>query len=72
MFGTENLLTGMAYDPMGHLIQSFYWIWIDDDTLSRTKFMLYCFEDMSGLKINYQKKWSFCSRNNYWRTKERV
>ena len=34
--------------------------------------MLHCFEAMSGLKINYQKKWSFLSRDYYWRTKERV
>jgi hypothetical protein len=28
---------------------------LDEQTILNTKFLLYCFEDMSGLKINYQK-----------------
>jgi hypothetical protein len=28
---------------------------IDEDSIGNTKFMLYCFENMSGLKINYHK-----------------
>ena len=28
---------------------------LDDETICNTKFLLYCFESMSGLKINYQK-----------------
>jgi hypothetical protein len=27
----------------------------DDQSIYNTKFLLYCFEDMSGLKINYEK-----------------
>jgi hypothetical protein len=27
----------------------------DDQSIYSTKFLLYCFEDMSGLKINYEK-----------------
>jgi hypothetical protein len=28
---------------------------LDEQTIMNAKFLLYCFEDMSGLKINYQK-----------------
>jgi hypothetical protein len=28
---------------------------LEEQTILNTKFLLYCFEDMSGLKINYQK-----------------
>jgi hypothetical protein len=28
---------------------------LDEQTILNAKFLLYCFEDMSGLKINYQK-----------------
>jgi hypothetical protein len=28
---------------------------LDEQTILNTNFLLYCFEDMSGLKINYQK-----------------
>jgi hypothetical protein len=28
---------------------------MDDQSIIHTKFLLYCFENMSGLKINYQK-----------------
>lgn len=28
---------------------------LDDDSISNAKFILYCFENMSGLRINYQK-----------------
>ena len=28
---------------------------LDDNTIRNTKFLLYCFEWMSGLKINYHK-----------------
>jgi hypothetical protein len=28
---------------------------MDDQTLINTKLLLYCFENMSGLRINYQK-----------------
>jgi hypothetical protein len=27
----------------------------DEDSIENTKFLLYCFENMSGLKINYHK-----------------
>lgn len=38
---------------------------MDDQSIIYTKFLLYCFENMSGLKINYQKTESFsmgCSK----------
>jgi hypothetical protein len=28
---------------------------LDDQSITHTKFLLHCFENMSGLKINYQK-----------------
>jgi hypothetical protein len=28
---------------------------LDEQSIIYTKFLLYCFEDMSGLKINYEK-----------------
>jgi hypothetical protein len=36
----------------------------DDDSIVNMKFILYCFEWMSGLKINYHKSEAYCFEMN--------
>jgi hypothetical protein len=55
---TEGVIPHLVEGGLTHLQyadDTVIFLSLDEQTILNTKFLLYCFEDMSGLKINYQE-----------------
>jgi hypothetical protein len=60
----RGLVTNLVEGGITHLQytdDTIIFLNLDDQSIINTKFLLYCFEEMSGLRINYQKvkSWSW-------------